>query len=156
MATQIKGKPGRIKAQIEALEKLRDRRVEAGWFESDRYPSGESVASVMRLQEFGGSIQEQYFVAVIPARPFMRLASSNFSDKRLEIEKRVFGRYVSGKINPEQALAQIGQAMESEIVYSIKNGAWTPNAPYTIKKKGFDKPLIDSGHAWQSVSSKVF
>ena len=38
---------------------------------------------------------------------------------------------------------------------TIKEGEFSPNAPSTIKKKGSDKPLIDTGHMRQSVMTVV-
>lgn len=51
-----------ITNHIAALQALRGRKVEAGWFDSDRYEAeegqavGVSVAKIARLQEFGGTV----------------------------------------------------------------------------------------------------
>lgn len=92
---------------------------------------------------------------VIPARPFMQLAWSMFQEKRPTVQKAIARKLVTGEISIDQALAQIGLALEGCIVKSIKNGNWTPNAPSTVRKKGFDKPLINTAHLMQSVSSKA-
>jgi hypothetical protein len=91
----------------------------------------------------------------IPPRPFMRLAARNFMTKRKALQKKMTDRLMRGDITADQMLAQVGVAMENEIVKSMKNGNWTPNAPSTIARKGFDRPLIDTSLMWQSVSSKV-
>ncbi|WLW40830.1 hypothetical protein GNAINCEL_00048 [Serratia phage KKP 3709] len=85
----------------------------------------------------------------------MTLAYKNFVQDRRKIEKSLVTKLLAGKITVDQMLNQIGMAMENSIVDSIKNGGWTPNAPSTIAKKGFDMPLIDDGHMWQNVNSKV-
>lgn len=153
-----------IQQQIDALKELQGASVEAGWFETDRYPSeygqpGESVAKRAEKLEYGFTASLDTpagpVKVVIPPRPFMRLASAYFTVERRDIENRIAKKLFSGKITAEQALGQIGLAMEGFIVKSIKDGGWTPNAPYTIRKKGFDKPLIETGHMWQTVSSKV-
>lgn len=92
---------------------------------------------------------------VIPPRPFMRLAWSNFYAARSTIQKKIAKQLVRGEIDIDQALAQIGLVLEGCIAKSIRNGGWTPNAPSTVAKKGFNKPLIDSGHMFQSISSIV-
>lgn len=149
---------------IEQLEALSGATVEAGWFETDRYPGeegkpGELTAVIARKQEYGfttylptksGPVRVE-----VPARPFMRYAYELFLRQRKQMEINIAKKIFSGKISAEQALGQIGMAMENCITDSIKNGPWIPNAPLTIKLKGFDKPLIDSGHLWQTVSSKV-
>lgn len=153
-----------IQQQIDALLELEGAKVEAGWFETDRYPSenggeGELVARRAAFLEEGGFIAMDTPVgpvkAYVPPRPFMRYASMVFASTRKSIENRIAKKVFSGKITAEQALGQIGIAMENCIVDSIQQGTWAPNAPYTVKKKGFDKPLIETGHMWQTVSSKV-
>jgi len=144
-----------VTKHIAALEKMKGFSVEAGWFESAVYPNGTSVARVARVQEFGAAIKRGKGVIIIPARPFMRLAYTRIKQKMPEVQKKIARRMIEGKIQPQQALSQIGLFMEGEIVASIKNGGWAPNAPSTVKRKGFDKPLIDTAQMWQSVASKV-
>lgn len=91
----------------------------------------------------------------IPARPFMRLAAAKFAKSRQKVQASIAKQLAAGKISPDQGMAQIGLAMEGCIGDSIKNGGWQPNAPSTIAKKGFDKPLIDSSQMFQTISSKV-
>jgi hypothetical protein len=182
-----------IDKQIAILKASANKKVETGWFSTDRYAgegqlAGRSVAEVARLNEFGGTIKHpggtkyitdavvnQKFVGsrfvsskfegehkitgpsviVIPARPFMRLAESKFRAESLKIQMKIASKLIHGSINPQQAMEQIGLAMQGCIVDSIKNGGWVPNAASTIAKKGFDKPLIDSSHMWKTVNSKV-
>lgn len=91
----------------------------------------------------------------IPARPFMRQAYANFQLNAAKLQQKVIGKLINGQLTAQQALNQIGMELENQIVKSIKTGQWTPNAASTIKKKGFDKPLVESGHLWQTVNSKV-
>lgn len=149
---------------IKALQSMKGLTVEAGWFDSTRYPSEEGaqgllVSEVARLNEFGhiavlnfghGPVRIE-----VPARPFMRYAYELFVQDRRTIENNIAKKIFSGKIDARQALGQIGLAMEARIVKSIKNGPWQPNAKYTIRVKGFDKPLIHTSLMWQSVSSQV-
>jgi len=153
-----------IELHIERLKQLKDVTVEAGWFETARYQGGKdvpeaqvgmSIAKVARINEFGATIDRGNFKITIPARAFMRNAYANIRAKRGEMQKRIAKGIISGKIKPEQAFKQIGLFMEGEIVESIKNGGWAPNAPSTIAKKGFDMPLIHTGQMWQAVASKV-
>jgi hypothetical protein len=142
---------------------------------------GMAIAKIARIQEFGATINHpggtKYtkdangrvkFVSsgphdgvtkahtiTIPARPFMRLASVNFAQKRNEVQHKIASQLIRGKINPVQAMGQIGLYMEGCIVDAIKNGAWQPNSKATERAKGFNKPLIDSAQMWQAVASKV-
>ena len=154
-----------LEKHIRALKSLQGKQVEAGWFESDIYPpkgntAGMSVAKVARIQEFGATMHMtstggKPYDIVIPPRPFMRLAWSNFSTDRSKIQDSAFKQILRGKLSADQVLGQIGLTLEGYIAKSIKNGPWVANAPSTIAAKGFDKPLIDTGHMWKTVSSKV-
>lgn len=144
-----------LEAQIKALKELRGKEVQTGWFESDKYADGTSTAYVARIVNFGCVVKQNGITIIIPARPFMQKAYANFVSNRKKLENGLAKKLIEGKITPEQALAQIGMAMEGCIVESIRDGEWIPNAASTIAKKGFDKPLIDSAHMWQTVNSKV-
>lgn len=153
-----------IDDQIKELSKLKNHSVEAGWFETNVYVKGERVpdrmvgvpvARIARIQEFGAVIRRGNSIITIPARPFMRLAWHRIQEGRKGVQDRVFKRLLDGKINPNQAMQQIGLYMEGCIVDSIKGGGWQKNADSTIAKKGFDTPLIDSGTMFKTVSSKV-
>lgn len=153
-----------LRRHIEALKKMKGLTVEAGWFESSRYPSedgrqGLLTSHVARMQEFGFTTVLNFghgpVRIEVPARPFMRYAYEMFSKERRKYEQNIAKKIFSGTIDARQALGQIGLALEGCIVRSIRNGPWEPNAPYTIKVKGFDKPLIHTSHMWQTVSSQV-
>jgi hypothetical protein len=176
-----------IQRHIEVMKAFEGKKVQVGWFETDRYPPkdgssvGKSIAEVARLLEFGGAIQHpggtqigadnrfvrttsstghshkvtQPHVIPIPPRPFMRLAARKFMSLRKSIQKGIIDRALAGQITADQALERIGLIMEGEVVKSIRDGNWTPNAPSTVRRKGFDKPLIETGLMWQSVSSRV-
>lgn len=150
------------------LKELNGYTVEAGWFASARYQAskgsspnmvGVPVAKIAMINEFGATIKKnnngKHSVIVIPARPFMREAVQKFKQERIQKQAAIVRQLLAMKIKPEQAMAQIGLVMENCIVESIKNFKEPKNAPSTVKKKGFDKPLIDTGQMWQSVASKV-
>lgn len=177
-----------LMSHIAALQALSKHEVQAGWFDSDRYPAvtgtvGMPVAAVARLNEFGGSIQHpggtkyvdilgmgtrfmsHSFIGThqvtaahtidIPARPFMRFAYNQFVNNQQKLQDAMIQRVISGQLTPVQAMNQIGMELENQIVKSIKSGHWAPNAASTVSKKGFNKPLIETGHMWQTVNSKV-
>lgn len=181
-----------LQKHIAALKAIENKKVEAGWFESNRYPDGKSVAYIASVLEYGcvievsGRTQTVYrkvdangdfanegrfvkaaksnfatdhFVPahtiVIPARPFMRLAYSNFKKSLPDLQKKLGKQFLDGKITADQMLGQIGLHLESLIIDSMQNGGWTPNAKSTIANKGFDKPLKHWGTMMQTVTFKV-
>lgn len=91
----------------------------------------------------------------IPARPFMQLAWVMFLQRRSTVQKAIATKLVKGEISIDAALQQIGMELENCIAKSMKSGGWQTNSPATIRRKGFNKPLIDSAHMFQSISSQV-
>lgn len=150
-----------IDKHIQALKAAKGSKVEAGWFESDRYggtkkdSTGAPVAKIARINEFGATITRGKTTIVIPSRPFMRGAWLKFRSDRAKIQAKIAKQMIDKNLTGPQAMAQIGLILEGYIVGSIRDGGWQGNADSTIKKKGFDKPLIDTGHMWKTVSSKV-
>ncbi|MCK5601784.1 hypothetical protein KAR91_07950 [Candidatus Pacearchaeota archaeon] len=90
-----------------------------------------------------------------PERSFLR--STVDEDNRLFIrfidkEKK---NIVEGKRTRKSALKRLGIFAEGRVKLKINRGPFTPNAPFTIKKKGSSKPLIDTGRMRASIISKV-
>nr|DAN79986.1 MAG TPA: virion morphogenesis protein [Caudoviricetes sp.]DAO80758.1 MAG TPA: virion morphogenesis protein [Caudoviricetes sp.] len=86
-----------------------------------------------------------------PARPFMRKSVDENIDKINNFLKRTKRDILSGK-SAEEVLKMIGIFQKDLIQEKITNGSFVPNTPYTIRKKGSDKPLIDTGRMRQSVN----
>ncbi len=108
-----------------------------------------------------GKYAERHFVVIpahtitIPARPFMKYAYQLFVNGRKRFLSRLAERILKENIPPKQALKEVADYLEYCIIRSIKQGNWIPNAPSTIARKGFDKPLIDSATMWQAVTSQI-
>ena len=90
----------------------------------------------------------------IPARPFLRQSVDDNED-----QIRAFCAQQARKIaaggTAEEALKKIGIQVKGIVQKTIKDGNFTPNAPSTIRKKGSDKPLIDTGRLRQSVNYHI-
>ncbi len=87
---------------------------------------------------------------VIPPRPFMTTTIKNYKNKWAKGLKVLLE-----SMPPEQALSYLGERMRTDIMDTIISHKFTPNAPFTIMKKGRDKPLIDSGDMLNSIKYKV-
>lgn len=150
-----------IDRHIAALKEIDGKQVEAGWFESDRYGQtgssgvGLPVAYVARVQEFGATIKRGDKVITIPARSFMRLAWSKFSANRKTLQNSIAKKVLARKLTGTQALGQIGNELENCIASAMRDGGWQNNAPSVVQRKGFDKPLFDTGHMFKTINSKV-
>jgi hypothetical protein len=88
----------------------------------------------------------------IPARPFFRPMIAKHQDEwgdALAAELR------ANDYDAQAALKAVGKMMESQLVQSINDVTSPPLSAATVRRKGFEKPLIDTGVMWQSVDSEV-
>lgn len=126
------------------LEKAGTLRV--GFLEGATYPDGTSVPMVAAINEFGAPSRGQ------PPRPFFRRAIAKYSPGWGESVKTAL--QVS-KFDTEKALGLVGAEIKGQIQQSIVDFTDPPLAQGTIDRKGFKKPLIDTGHMLNSVDFEV-
>ena len=122
--------------------------VRAGFLGGSRYPEAEGgtpVALVAAVHEFGAPAQG------IPPRPFMSKTIARNKDKW--VKQLCNAIEATGDI--ENALDLVGKEMVDDIRKSIDKEDWTPLNPATVKRKGFDKPLIDTREMTRAVTHKV-
>lgn len=129
------------------INELKDGQVFIGFPEGETThtgPNGESadMALIAAYNEFGTS--------TTPARPFLKQAVDNNQDKIKAMCEQTVKDISEGKPT-EQCLKQLGAFGVGLVQETITNGPFTPNDPKTIKRKGSDKPLIDTGQMRQSV-----
>ena len=86
----------------------------------------------------------------IPSRPFMRQSLDANKDKVVGFCKAQFDRLCEGA-TAEDVIKDLALFEKDLIQQTILEGDFAPNAPSTIKKKGSDLPLFDTGHMRQSV-----
>ncbi|WP_262504715.1 phage virion morphogenesis protein [Serratia liquefaciens] len=120
--------------------------LRVGFLENATYPDGEYVATIAASNEFGNPGNNQ------PPRPFFRnMIAANSPAWPLEVGKVVKAADFDGK----KTLQLMGERIKDQLQGSIRELVEPPLSPYTIKKKGFDKPLIDTGHMLNSVDYDV-
>ncbi len=90
-----------------------------------------------------------------PSRPFLRMSVDENKDKIVKYVKRVFSMFTKFKIDTKQLLNLLGNYQVGLIQRKIRDGKFEPNSPYTIARKGSDKPLIDTGRMRQSVHYQI-
>lgn len=86
-----------------------------------------------------------------PSRPFLRKSVDENQEKISEFTSQKAAELIAGK-PVAQVLNEIGVFQKGLIQEKITNGEFVPNTESTIKKKGSDKPLIDTGRMRQSVN----
>lgn len=134
------------KKYFRELKKMTDMEIQVGFQGDQKYEDGTSIAQVAAINEFGASD--------IPERPFMRQSFENHEGE-LQAVCDAAQRLVSSGGSAEQALQQIGVVAKGLVQDEIVNGGFAPNAESTIKKKGSEQPLIDTGTMRQSVNFVV-
>jgi hypothetical protein len=134
--------------------------LRVGFLEGATYPDekGTPVAHVAAIQEFGsvstttsedGSTTEQ---VIIPPRPFFR---TMIADKKAGWGEVLGKLAVGNDYDIDKTLKQMGEGIKQQLEDSIKAVTEPPLAESTIERKGFDKPLVDTGHMWQSIGAEV-
>lgn len=123
--------------------------LRVGFLESATYP-GETGKKKLHVAQVAfwnikGTIRT-------PARDFMgdmvRKKSPRWGASLGRILKRV-------NYDAEKALALMGEGISDQMRESIRNWQAPPNAPSTIAKKGFNKPLIETAVMLRSVDYQV-
>lgn len=132
-----------------AVSKAAGGTVRVGILETQTYPAkdgkgGVSVAQVAYWNEYG--------TATIPARPFFRNTIAEKQDEWADNAASIL-QHADGDVG--KALALIGEGVKDDIVETIQNFREPENAPSTVKKKGFNKPLIDTDGLWKAIKSEV-
>lgn len=126
----------------DALQRQATLRV--GFLEGATYPDGTSVPLVAASQEFG--------TKHIPPRPFFRTMIKQYSSQWPD---QIATLLRNSNYDANGTLLRMGEVIKGELQQSIKDLTSPPLAPATIKRKGFAKPLIDTGHMLQSVDYEV-
>lgn len=120
--------------------------LKVGFLEGATYPDGTSVAMVAAIQNFGAPSRN------IPPRPFF---SNMVQDKSPEWPEAVAKLLVDTDYDVERTLALAGEAIKGQLQQSIRDTNSPPLSPRTVQRKGFEKPLIDTGHMINSVDYTV-
>lgn len=124
---------------------LANLQLKVGFIDGATYPDGTPVSLAAAVGEFGDIENNQ------PARPYFRNTISENEGKWQESIEQLS----SNGIAPQEVLSLLGEVIADDIRGSIIALVSPPLSPVTIKKKGFDKPLIEHGIMLNSVSYEV-
>lgn len=120
--------------------------LSVGVMEDATYPDGTPVALVAATNEFGRPSVGQ------PPRPAFRNAIAEHGDSWGGIAADLLK---ANGYDAEVTLNQMGEGIKGQIQDSIRSLTAPPLKASTIARKGFDKPLIDTGHEIASIDYKV-
>lgn len=119
--------------------------LRVGFLENARYPNGTPVAMIAAINEYGKPPTQ-------PPRPFFRRMIAKYSG---EWAAAIAGLLQANDLDAVKALDLAGAAIAGQLRQSIVDLVSPPLAPSTIRRKGFSKPLVDSGVMLNSVDHEV-
>lgn len=147
MATLRGGEKLRAELRRIAESLGRGATLSVGFLANATYPkTGMPVATIAAIQDFGAP------GAGIPPRPFFR---NMIAAKEREWPKAIADLLRDNEMDPKRALDLAGFAIGGQLKQSIIDTNEPPLAPSTIRRKGFDKPLIETSHMINSVDHEV-
>ena len=126
----------KLEAALSAIaEKIRKKAVlKVGFSDPD-------IALTAALNEFGVPARGQ------PPRPFFR---NMIADKSPEWPSAIAEGLKANDYDVSKTLGQVGVAIRDQLQQSIQTFTTPALAESTVERKGFDKPLIDTGKMFQS------
>lgn len=120
--------------------------VQVGFMAGPPYPDGTSVPMVAAIQNYGAP------EAGIPARPFF---FNMVRDQSPTWGGRIAETLKATDYDANQTLILMGEEVAGELQDAIRDADFAPLASATVKGKGFDKQLIDTGNMFNSVHYAV-
>lgn len=145
--TSFSGGEALEKKLAELAESLGESKtLRVGFLEDATYPDGESVPMVAAANEFGDPAMNR------PPRPFFR---NMIADKSPQWGDDIGKIAVATNYDTSTLLPLMGERIKDQLQGSIREFYDPPLSAYTIKKKGFDKPLIETSHMLNSVDYDI-
>lgn len=121
--------------------------LQVGFFEgATESKSGASTPLVAATMEYGSPAKG------IPPRPFFRRMISENSPHWGDDMAKLLDHT---KLDARVALDLLGESMAGELVQSITDQVYAPLAAATVKAKGFDTTLVDTGDMKRAVAHRV-
>lgn len=115
----------------------------------DREPGSEmTLVEIAATHEFGSP------AAGIPERSFLRDALAEFGEQARSTQARLARAIIADEMTIEQALGVLGEWWVAKIKGRIARGEGIPPplAASTIRAKGSDRPLVDTGRLLASIT----
>lgn len=144
----------RFLAEIEKLKTLQVRigYQDDGSLAAKRTKDGVEDASVTLLDV---AMWNELGTVNSPPRPFLRQSVDDNASKISAFCGDQLQKLAQGTTDAETILKQVGVMQKGLVQEKIRNGDFEPNSPSTVKKKGSDKPLIDTARMRQSVNYAI-
>jgi len=135
-----------LEGKAQRLGRGNGAKLRVGFLEGASYPDGTSVALVAAVQNFGAPSRG------IPPRPFFTNMVKNHQDEWPGV---IEAALAAENYDAKEAMRWVGEHIAGELRQSILDTNDPPLAPATIRRKGFAKPLVDTGHLLNSIDYEV-
>lgn len=137
-----------LKALTKAINSISQKSVYIGVIGNNAGRDGDlNNAQLMAIHEFGTDH--------IPERaPIRKTMAKNGEEYGTKFEKGI-ASVLTGEKDADLLLNLIGAQVAGDVVGEIQAGVEPALSPQTIKRKGSDRPLIDTGALVQSISYEV-
>jgi len=126
-----------------------------------KYKNGLSGADIVKINEYG--------TANIPPRPAFNLGFHKALEKRQDRIKNAIRNLVTLSLSKTESaknefnliekriLAEVGISAKKEIKFLVAtaNTELLPNAARTVKRKGFDNPLYETGQLLKNIDFEI-
>lgn len=155
MAAKITGGK-KLRARLQQIAKQVNHKttVKVGFMGGATYPDGTSVAQVAFWNEYGTTHKDPdgNVMWETPARPFFRrMISAKSPGWGVSLGRQI----VNSGFNLQVGMGRMGEIIIGQLAESITEFNAPALAASTIAAKGFDKPLVDTGHMLNSITYKV-
>lgn len=114
--------------------------LRVGFLEGATYSDGTSVPEVAAKNEYGAK--------GVPMRPYFRTMIKN---KKANWAVSIGQVLANNNYDIDATWQLMGEGIKGQLQTSIRDWTTPQNSQKTIDRKGFNKPLVDSGHMLQSV-----
>jgi len=137
-----------MNAFIKEIKKLKkNNKVEIGIWSDKKRNDGLDNVSLMTMHEFG------YYE--LPQRSIIRAGTDiNLSEAFKQISNE-YSLIIKSRSNFKELFNKNGKFILDKFQKRFSKQFLTPNAPYTIRKKGSDTPLVDTGQLKKSFKYKI-
>lgn len=109
--------------------------------------TGMTVLEIATIHEFG--------LGRNPVRSFIRDWQARFEPTSKRRIAEEWEKVVARKQSASQALNKLGKEFLLSCRQNFETYPFAPNAPRTIQKKGFDKPLFETGQLYSSLTYRI-
>ncbi len=147
------GKYENIREKLKVFDGLQ---LDVGYFAGQQGAKTDSnflLPDIAAVQEFGSHPRKKN--RRVPKRSFLAHTFDRFKNRYRRQFRNNAVKTITNDTNPKRALLSVGENYRSDVVNRIVGLRTPKNAPWTIKAKGNDNPLIDSGTMKNNIRIRV-